>query len=105
MYAFVLNGVICALAGMVGSAVLTAYTPLSGRYYLMDAIGAVFIGSTLSKQGYANIPGTLIGVLFFRVVANGLNLTGINFYWQGVARGLLIFLILAFNSAISNKRD
>jgi ribose transport system permease protein len=105
MYAFVLSGAICALAGMVGSSVLTAYTPLSGRYYLMDAIGAVFIGSTLSRQGYANIPGTLIGVLFFGVVANGLNLTGINFYWQGVARGLLIFLILAFNSAISNKKD
>ncbi len=103
VYAFVLSGVICAFAGMVGSSVLAAYTPLSGRYYLMDAIGAVFIGSTLNRQGQANISGTLIGVLFFGVLANGLNLVGINFYWQSVARGLLIFLILGLNSYISQK--
>ncbi|MEK3645014.1 ABC transporter permease [Aeribacillus sp. FSL M8-0235] len=104
IYAFLLSGVICALAGIIGSSVLTAYTPLSGRYYLMDAIGAVFIGSTLSRHGHANIPGTLIGVLFFGIVANGLSLIGINFYWQGVARGLLIFLILLIDAIVSKKR-
>ncbi|WP_102346217.1 ABC transporter permease [Bacillus sp. Marseille-P3661] len=103
VYAFVLCGVICALAGMVGSSVLTSYVPLSGRYYLLDAIGAVFIGSTLHRQGFANIPGTLIGVLFFGVVSNGLNMAGIDFYWQSVARGALIFIILAF--AANRKKD
>lgn len=105
IYTFLISGVVSALAGMIGSSVLTAYTPLSGRYYLMDAIGAVFIGSTLSRQGHANIPGTLIGVLFFGIVANGLNLIGINFYWQGIARGLLIFFILVIDSLVSNRRN
>jgi ribose transport system permease protein len=104
VYAFVICGVICAFAGMVGSSVLAAYTPLSGKYYLMDAIGAVFIGSTLSRQGRANIPGTLVGVLFFGIVANGLNLAGINFYWQAVARGVLIFLILGLDSYMAGRR-
>ncbi|WP_453996040.1 ABC transporter permease [Bacillus nitroreducens] len=104
IYAFVITGVICALAGIIGSSVLTAFTPLSGRYYLMDAIGAVFISSTLSRQARVNIPGTIIGVLFFGIVANGLNLMGISYYWQGVVRGILIFLILAGNSIITNKR-
>ncbi len=68
----------------------------------MDAIGAVFIGSTIDKRGFANVPGTLIGVLFFGIVSNGLNLTGINFYWQAVARGVLIFSILALDSYRAN---
>lgn len=104
MYAFILSGVICSLAGMIGSSVLTAFVPLSGRYYLLDAIGAVFIGSSLNRQGHANIPGTLIGVLFFGIVSNGLNLTGINFYWQSVARGILIFLILGLDSFALRRR-
>jgi ribose transport system permease protein len=32
------------------------------------------------------------------VLANGLNLIGINFYWQAVARGVLIFLALAIGA-------
>jgi len=105
-YAFIICSITCSLAGIVGSSILTAYIPLSGRYYLMDAIGAVFIGSTLNKKGFPNIPGTLIGVLFFGIVSNGLNLIGISFYWQGVARGLLIFFILvadAYKTKSSKK--
>ncbi|SDJ16123.1 ABC transporter permease [Paenibacillus naphthalenovorans] len=104
VYAFVLSGVICSFAGIIGSSVLTSFVPLSGRYYLLDAIGAVFIGSALNRQGHANIPGTLIGVLFFGVVSNGLNLSGINFYWQSVARGVLIFLILSWDSLAKKRR-
>lgn len=103
-YAFVLCGLICSLAGMIGSSVLTSYVPMSGRYYLMDAIGAVFIGSMLHRKGYVNVPGTLVGVLFFGILANGLNLSGIHFYWQSVVRGGVIFAILALNSAIANRR-
>jgi len=104
-YALILCSSICAFAGLVSSSVLTAYVPLNGRYYLMDAIGAVFIGSTLHQKGFANIPGTLVGVLFYGIIANGLNLIGINFYWQSVARGLLIFVILALDSYRVNHVD
>jgi len=104
-YSFIICSSICAFSGLVSSSVLTAYVPLSGRYYLMDAIGAVFIGSTLHQKGFANIPGTLIGVLFYGIMANGLNLIGINFYWQSVARGLLIFMILVLDSYRVNHVD
>ncbi|KPW97158.1 hypothetical protein ALO50_200137 [Pseudomonas syringae pv. cerasicola] len=59
----------------------------------------MFIGTTLSRHGRANIVGTLLGVLFINVIANGLLLIGWNFYWQQVATGVLIFLVLAFSFA------
>jgi ribose transport system permease protein len=40
-----------------------------------------------------------LGVLFINVIANGLLLIGWNFYWQQVATGVLIFLVLTFSFA------
>lgn len=89
----------CGVAGVLLSSTVSAYVPLSGNAFLLNAIGAVFIGTTLSRQGRANIPGTLLGVLFINVIANGLLLIGWNFYWQQVATGVLIFAVLTFSFA------
>ncbi|NVZ67749.1 ABC transporter permease [Pseudomonas costantinii] len=89
----------CGVAGVLLSSTVSAYVPLSGNAFLLNAIGAVFIGTTLSRQGRANIPGTLLGVLFINVIANSLLLIGWNFYWQQVATGVLIFVVLTFSFA------
>ncbi|MDQ0651078.1 ABC transporter permease [Pseudomonas cedrina] len=89
----------CGVAGVLLGSTVSAYVPLSGNAFLLNAIGAVFIGTTLSRQGRANIPGTLLGVLFINVIANGLLLIGWNFYWQQVATGVLIFAVLTFSFA------
>ena len=89
----------CGVAGVLLSSTVSAYVPLSGNAFMLNAIGAVFIGTTLSRQGRANIPGTLLGVLFINVIANGLLLIGWNFYWQQVATGVLIFVVLTFSFA------
>ncbi|MCF5028960.1 ABC transporter permease [Pseudomonas syringae] len=97
MQVFFASALACAVAGILLSSTVNAYVPMSGNAYLINAIGAVFIGTTLSRQGRPNIPGTLLGVLFINVIANGLLLIGWNFYWQQVATGALIFLVLAFS--------
>jgi len=101
--AFVISGMCCSLGGIIGTSVLSSYIPVNGRYYLLDAIGTVFIGSTMHNRGFANIPGMLAGVLFFGLLTNGLNLLGVHFYWQNVVRGLLILLILAMDAYRRNR--
>lgn len=96
---FIASAGACALAGVLLSSTVNAYVPMSGNAFLINAIGAVFMGTTLSSTGRANIPGTLLGVLFINVIANGLLLIGWNFYWQQVATGALILLVLAFSFA------
>ncbi len=95
--AFILVGLIAAVAGLILSATVTVYIPSSGNAFLLNAIGATFIGTTLSRLGRPNIPGTILGVLLLGIVANGLLLTGLNFYWQQVGTGLLIFAVLALS--------
>ena len=94
---FIAVALACSLAGMLLASTVDAYVPMSGGAFLINAIGAVFIGTTLHRQGRANIPGTLLGVLFLNITANGLLLIGWNFYWQQVATGALILLVLTFS--------
>lgn len=86
---------VAAVAGIILSATVNVYVPSSGNAFLLNAIGAAFIGTTLSREARPNVPGTLVGVLLLAILANGLLLTGISFYWQQVATGLLILLVLA----------
>lgn len=101
---YVLSSMICALAGIVLAARLGSFVPLSGGYYLLDSIGAVFIGTTLQKESLPNVPGTLVGVLIFGVLANGLNLIGLSFYWQGFARGLVLLIVLGLSVVLAKRR-
>jgi len=77
------------------SATVKSYVPLSGNAFLLDAIGATFIGTTLSRERKPSVIGTLLGVLLLAIVKNGLLLVGWNFYWQQVGIGVLVFLVLA----------
>lgn len=99
----ILAALIAGVAGVVLSSSVRSYAPLSGNGYLMDAIGATFLGTTFSIRGRANVPGTLLGVLLLSVVKNGLLLAGVSFYWQQVASGVVIFLVLALSFV--NRRE
>ena len=77
------------------SATVRSYVPLSGNAFLLDAIGATFIGTTVSATHRPRVIGTLLGVLLLGMVRNGLLLVCWNFYWQQVGTGALIFLVLA----------
>jgi ribose transport system permease protein len=94
-WVYILSAVVCGLAGIILSSTVKAYVPLSGNAYLLDAIGATFIGTTLHPLSRPTVLGTMLGVLLLAIISNGLLLVGWNFYWQQVARGLLIFAVLA----------
>lgn len=96
---YVLAAAVAAIAGLIITSTVTVYIPSSGNAFLLNAIGATFIGTTLDPRGRPNVPGSVLGVLLLGIVANGLLLSGLNFYWQQVGTGLLIFLVLAIGFA------
>ncbi|ADU72732.1 inner-membrane translocator (plasmid) [Pantoea sp. At-9b] len=93
--ALILSALIAGIVGVILAANVKAWVPLSGNAYLLNAIGASFIGATFAPSRRPNVPGTLLGVLLLSFIANGLLLIGWNFYWQQVATGGLIFVVLA----------
>lgn len=98
------SALIYGVAGIVLSSTVKSYAPQAGNAYLLNAIGATFIGTTLSAAGRPNVGGTLVGVLLLGFAANGLLLIGWNFYWQQVATGVLIFGTLALGASAQRGR-
>jgi ribose transport system permease protein len=96
---FIASALIYGVVGLLLSSTVKAFVPQAGNGYLLNAIGATFIGTTLSPMRRPGVVGTLLGVLLLSLVANGLLLIGWNFYWQQVATGGLIFAVLAISFA------
>ena len=63
----------------------------------MDAIAAVVIGGTSMSGGVGTVGGTFIGVLIIGVITNGLNLMGINSFWQEVFKGIIILVAVVID--------
>lgn len=94
---FVASALVYGVVGLLLSSTVKAYVPQAGNGFLLNAIGATFIGTTLSPTRRPGVAGTLLGVLLISLVANGLLLIGWNFYWQQVATGALILAVLALS--------
>ncbi len=92
---FVVASMTAAVGGLIASANIRMFTPLSGFSYLLDAIAAVFIGAALHPRGRPNVPGTVVAVLFLGVIANGLNLMGLNFNTKDALSGIILVSALA----------
>ncbi|NOY55683.1 MAG: ABC transporter permease [Actinobacteria bacterium] len=97
-FVYVAAAATCAIGGVILTAGLRQYTPLAGFSYLLDAIGAVFIGAAMHPRRRPNIPGTLIGVLFLGVATNGLNLMGVDFNLKAALTGIILVGALAFSA-------
>jgi ribose transport system permease protein len=60
--------------------------------WMLKSIAAVFLGMALMRNGRPNLPGTILGVVLFRTLENGLNKTDINNYLQDVINWLAVVL-------------
>lgn len=100
---YVAAAVLAGVSGILLSATVRSYVPMAGDAYLLDAIGATFIGTTISRERRPSIHGTLLGVALLAMVKNGLLLVGWNFYWQQVGIGALIFLVLALSFGLHKR--
>ncbi|WP_246779775.1 ABC transporter permease [Rhizobium sp. BK313] len=87
---YVISGGLAGIAGMLLSARTGSALPQAGVAYELDAIAAVVIGGTSLSGGVGRVTGTLIGALIIGVMNNGLDLMGIQSYYQQVLKGALI---------------
>jgi len=102
--AFVISAITAGVVGLLLASNVKSWVPLSGNAYLLNAIGAAYIGTIFSPSRRPNVLGTLIGVVLLSFVANGLLLIGWNFYWQQVSTGVLIFVVLAVGALNGRQR-
>lgn len=88
--AFILNGVLVAIAGIVLMSRINSGQPAAGVAYEFDAITAVVVGGTSLMGGTGTITGTVVGAMIIGVINNILNLMNVSSYWQMIIKGLII---------------
>lgn len=91
---YVISGVCAALGGLLYAAELGTGTPNAGTGIELDAIAAVVIGGTSLFGGVGRISGTLIGAAILGVLADILNLVGVQTYVQDVVKGVIIVVAI-----------
>ena len=70
---------------------------------MLDAIAAVFLGMTMSRQGEPRVLYTLVGVLMLGVLDNGLTQHRVDSYIREILVGLIV--ISAVATAAFSKRN
>jgi ribose transport system permease protein len=81
------------LAGRMGSASVSA-----GLGAELRVVSAVVIGGASLSGGEGSILGALFGVTLMNLISNGLNLLGINVYWQNIVIGAVLIIAVAADS-------
>jgi putative xylitol transport system permease protein len=101
---YVISGALAGLAGMILAARTGSALPQAGIAYELDAIAAVVIGGTSLMGGIGTVGGTLIGALLIGIVNNGLDLLGVESYYQQIIKGVLIVAAVLLDQS-RNKRS
>jgi ribose transport system permease protein len=98
LVAFTVVGLGASIAGLMYASRVASANPIQGAGLMLDAIAAVFLGMTMSRNGEPRVLFTLVGVLILGVLSNGLTQLSINSYVRDVLVGAIIIFAVAPNS-------
>lgn len=102
LLAFMIMGVLAALATIVIVARQDAAQPVMGAGMELQVLAAVVLGGTSLFGGRGVIAGTVLGALILSILQTGLVLSGVVQFWQLVALGALLIAVVAMRMAREN---
>jgi ribose transport system permease protein len=98
--AYGLSGLFAALAGLFYAAKTGSGDPTVGRDYILPSLAAVVIGGTSLAGGRGGLVGTLLGVIILNFIGDVVFLLQLPSYWQPVATGLILVLVVIASSLV-----
>ncbi len=100
---YVISGLCAGFAGMVLTSRNSSMQPSVGTGAEMDAIAAVVLGGTSMLGGRGAISGTILGAFIIGFINNGLNMLGMDSFYQYIAKGIVI-LIAVYMDDVKNRQ-
>lgn len=101
-------GLIAVLAGISGLMITARFGSASltvGGGLELRVITATIIGGASLNGGEGTVLGAFLGTLFIGVLANVLNLVGVDVYWQNLVTGLMLILAVVFDAANERRKE
>jgi ribose transport system permease protein len=104
LIAFSLTGLGAAGAGLMYATRVASANPTQGSGLMLDAIAAVFLGMTMSRQGEPKVIYTLVGVLILGVLDNGMTQLRVDSYVREILVGLIVLAAVAVASLYKRRQ-
>jgi ribose transport system permease protein len=101
--AYVISGVLAALAAMILIGRLGAAEPILGNLWELDAIAAAAIGGASLMGGKGSVIGTILGAIILGSMRNGLTLMNVQAFYQLLATGLIILVAMMIDRATRGR--
>ncbi len=90
--------IMSVISGFMTSGQVMAGSYSFGSGWELDVIAAVIIGGTSFNGGIGTVEGTLLGIVFVGVIANGMTLLNFDTYVQYIIRALVVALAVLVSS-------
>ena len=100
---YAMSGLLSGFAALVVIARVNAANSGLGEELLLPAIAAVCLGGTSLFGGVGGIMGTAVGSVILALIVNGMNLLGVQTFWQNAVMGTII-LISVFADQLGGRR-
>lgn len=103
--AFVITGIVTALAGCISMTSLGGSSPTIGLGSLLPAFAAAFLGATCIRPGRYNVAGTVVAVYVIGVGITGLQQLGAESYVQDLFNGAALLVALVISTLARRRRS
>ncbi|WP_420329011.1 ABC transporter permease [Mameliella sp.] len=104
VWVYVLSGALAGLSAIITVGRVSSGQPWTGLYLEFDAITAVILGGTSLFGGRGRLLGTILGVLLYGIIINGLVLTGTNPYLQNLIKGLILLGVVLLDTLVQRRK-
>lgn len=101
---YVLSGLCAGICGFLMASRISSGNANSADGYEMTVISAAVIGGVSLSGGVGTMYGTMIGVLIVGVISNGMDILGINTYFQQILQAAIIFTAVYIYVHVNRKK-
>lgn len=97
--AYSITGLLSGIAGLIMMGRVSSAQPGAADAFEMDVLTAAVLGGVSVNGGRGSVPLAMIGVLVIGVLTNGMQLIGVNNYWQKLIKGAILLIVIVLDSA------
>lgn len=101
VFAFV--GLAAALGGVLASFQTSFFWPSLGEGYLLQTLGAVFLGGTSVFGGIGTVLGTLLGSFIIGAIGAAIVAIGLTGFWTQLIYGLILVLSVSMHGLLQRR--
>lgn len=102
--AYVVSGLCSGICGFLMASRISSGNANTADGYEMTVISAAVIGGVSLSGGVGTMYGSMLGVLIVGVIRNGMDILGINTYFQQILQAVIIFAAVYIDVRVNGKK-